>query len=400
MKERMLYGLTTNRLTKAYNGFTLFSVLGSKTVKLINMKGKTVHSWEMPNKAGLYGELLENENLLYAGYDENGPLKDFEGAGGVIMEVDWNGKTIWEYKDPYLHHGFCRMKNGNTLAIKWVELSDDLASKVEGGFPNSEKDGKMYGDAIIELDQTGKVVWQWNAFEKLDPKDDPIYPTVERKQWTTANSVYELDNGKILISFRRICTLAIINKSTGEIEWKWGAHEISHQNSAVGLENGNILFFDNGFHQEGIHHPFSRVVELDIEKKSMVWEYRDRDNDNINLFSDFMASCQRLPNGNTLIVDSVWGRIFEVTKGNEIVWEYVNPEFNNFIDYGNHNVVTRAFRYGVDHPGLKGNKELRLGQFIQTEADIEKIKRIQSGGKEPEPKSDSSVQSRLEQLGY
>jgi len=38
-----------------------------------------------------------------------------------------------------------------------------------------------------------------------------------------------------------------------------------------------------------------------------------------------MGSCQRLPNGNTLITESNPGRAFEVTPDQKIVWEYINP---------------------------------------------------------------------------
>jgi len=41
----------------------------------------------------------------------------------------------------------------------------------------------------------------------------------------------------------------------------------------------------------------------------------------------FMTGLQRLPNGNTLITEGACGRIFEVTPGHEIVWEYINPYF-------------------------------------------------------------------------
>jgi hypothetical protein len=45
-------------------------------------------------------------------------------------------------------------------------------------------------------------------------------------------------------------------------------------------------------------------------------------------FSQFISSAQRQPNGNTLICEGANGRIFEVTPGGEIVWEYVNPFAN------------------------------------------------------------------------
>jgi hypothetical protein len=42
-------------------------------------------------------------------------------------------------------------------------------------------------------------------------------------------------------------------------------------------------------------------------------------------YSGLVSSAQRLPNGNTMITEGVGGRIFEVTKEHEMVWEYVNP---------------------------------------------------------------------------
>ncbi len=38
-----------------------------------------------------------------------------------------------------------------------------------------------------------------------------------------------------------------------------------------------------------------------------------------------MSGANRLPNGNTLICESVDGTIFEVTPKKETVWKYVNP---------------------------------------------------------------------------
>ena len=42
-------------------------------------------------------------------------------------------------------------------------------------------------------------------------------------------------------------------------------------------------------------------------------------------YSPFVSSAQRLPNGNTLITEGSDGRIFEVTRNHELVWEYISP---------------------------------------------------------------------------
>ena len=50
----------------------------------------------------------------------------------------------------------------------------------------------------------------------------------------------------------------------------------------------------------------------------------------MSFFTPFMGGAQRLPNGNTLITEAVFGRIFEVTPQGRICFEYVNPEFNSY----------------------------------------------------------------------
>jgi hypothetical protein len=47
-----------------------------------------------------------------------------------------------------------------------------------------------------------------------------------------------------------------------------------------------------------------------------------------------MSNARRLPNGNTLICEGDFGRLFQVTPAGEIVWEYVNPNFETEIEPG------------------------------------------------------------------
>jgi hypothetical protein len=49
------------------------------------------------------------------------------------------------------------------------------------------------------------------------------------------------------------------------------------------------------------------------------------------------------------------GRAFEVTRGGDIVWEYVSPFFNQvFPNDGPCNCLFRAYRYGADSPEIEG----------------------------------------------
>jgi len=62
------------------------------------------------------------------------------------------------------------------------------------------------------------------------------------------------------------------------------------------------------------------------------WQYVDE----ATFWSPFRAGVQRLPNGNTLICESAGKRVFEVTPGKQVVWEYVEGS-------------PRAYRYAYDH---------------------------------------------------
>jgi len=361
--------VTIRKPGRTYSGYTLFASLGGNNVWLIDMEGYVAHHWKMPYPPGLHGELLPNGNLLYAGRVNDAPLADFEGAGGVLLEVDWDGNVVWKYEDKYMHHGFYRMRNGNTLIFRWMPMPEDIASKVNGGLAGSELNGAMWADAIQEISVRGKVVWEWLAYEHLDPVADFICPLCPRSEWTHTNGCSIMADGNILVSFSRIHTVAIIDKTNGEIKWRWGRGEIAHQNNPTFLTNGNILLLDNGLHCDNYSMGFSRVLEVNPKSNEMVWSYEDELR--ANFYTPIMGGCQRLPNGNTLICESTTGRIFEVSSGHDIVWEFTSPLFHQCAAYGRNNYICGAHRYGPDYAGLREAKlelsRTRLDRYV-TEA--------------------------------
>jgi len=373
---------------RAYNGVTLFTPTDGTEVWLIDMLGRVVHRWDIGYKPGCYGELLPNGNLLYAGKVDNGPLTDLEGAGGILLEVDWDGKVMWEYKDPYLHHAFYRMKNGNTLVLKWVQVPDEIAVKVKGGYPGTEREGVMWGDVILEVTPEGRIVWEWVAHEHLDPEVDTTCPICPCSTWTHANSISELQNGDILTSFMKNNTLAIIDKKTGDIRWRWGKDELGHQHSASVLDNGNILVFDNGLHSILFNLGLSRVLEIHQDTNEIVWYYLEENRPKTFFYSPTMSSCQRLPNGNTFICEGIWGTLFEVTPQGELVWEYVNdlPSYETSPIKAKPSSVYCAYRYGMDYSGLK--RPIPTPQERQSTPGTAGVKK------------EKALKARLARLGY
>ena len=167
-----------------------------------------------------------------------------------------------------------------------------------------------------------------------------------------------------------------------KVKWRFGQGEqkISFPHDPHGLENGNVLLFDNGrFHSAdpdgGTNYfppDFSRVIEIDPKTNEIVWEYRAETP--VDFYSTYISSCQRLPNGNTFICEGATGRFFEVTPDKEIVWEYLSPFYTSSgVRQGKTNSVFRAMRYPLDYPGLADKtfdmaKMQKINQLFGAEA--------------------------------
>ena len=83
-------GLTVSHPDQADHGYTLFAPMTGMSAFLIDMQGRIVHHWALPYRPGAYGYLLDNGHLLMAGRTGKSPVP-FGGAGGTLMELDWEG---------------------------------------------------------------------------------------------------------------------------------------------------------------------------------------------------------------------------------------------------------------------------------------------------------------------
>jgi len=344
--KRRGVGLRGIDKARAHPGFTLFAPIAAtnRTVYLIDMEGNVVHRWEMPYPPGLHGYLTERGTLFYNGKIPNEThLGKSPFMGGAVMEVDWNGKVLWEVKNPEHHHDGIRLRNGNVMLIGARPLAPEIARRVRGGRAGSEDEGRMNVDYLLEVTIDGKVVWEWRVADHLDPEKDRITGEQDpRDEWTHANGLSETQDGNILLSCRNTSTVMRINRKTGGIDWKLGPPPLSGQHAPYMLENGHVLLFDNGPHRLDETFPYSRVLEIDPATNAIAWKFQESPPQ--NFFSDRISNAVRLRNGNTLINEGMFGRFFEVTPDGSIVWEYVNPFFGG-PPKAQTNAVFRVQRY-------------------------------------------------------
>ena len=372
------YGVTEWKVDKAFAGYTLFAPMmlvdsqikdsGESYVFLIDMKGDIVHHWTLPGLTLMHGELLESGNLLCS-FSEPGRQSPYgiTHTAAKIVELDWDSNIVWEHVDP-MHddHDRARLKNGNTLYLRYVPLSAEEAARVKGGTPGTEKSNMMFTFEMVEITPDGQEVDTLRLADILDPDIDVIIPHGVREVWPGLNSIEELDDGRIISTSYNLSMIYIWNRKERKVDWRYGNKpnkQLSFPHDPTELANGNILVFDNGRYyvanpdgSSAVFPPdFSRVLEIDPKTNETVWEYR-ADNP-VDFYSTYISSAQRLPNGNTLIDEGSTGRFFEVTPDKEIVWEYISPFYSDCNNrFAHMNAVFRIHRYPVHYPGFEGKK--------------------------------------------
>ncbi len=346
-------GLTTNE-PGAAPGFTLYSPLWRPKTYLLNMEGEVVHEWDLPGFPGGYARLLPNGNLFYGAYTEGGPPFKGGAKGGLMRQVDWDGNVLTEYQDDWQHHDCRHLDNGNIMYAGWEMMPEDKAKRVIGGLPESEPPEGMVSDYVKEVTPDGEVVFEWHAHD-MELENYPLHPLVPRRVFAWCNTCSLTHDGDILISLRQINTVAIIDKRTAKIKWERRDDSWGHQHDSQMLANGNIMLFANGMNTT-VPHPHSFITEFDPKTNETVWEYRSTPW--TFFYSHHISGAERLWNGNTLICEGSFGRLFEVTPAGEIVWEFINPHFDDMFMGDTVNWVFRAFRYAEDSPEIAGRVSL------------------------------------------
>lgn len=328
-------------------GLTLLSIHTQSRAELIDEAGTVLRSWQhRPSRNWDNAELLSDGDLLVVGADAGPP-----GVAGImdenryVLRLDWNGNLRWKKRCP-AHHDIEQFAPDRLLTLMFERRR----------IPSIHADVETRDDELVLLSLTGERLDALALFDVLikNPdmfplqKNEPV--TQGGKTWvdlfhcnaiermTRANlaarsALSAVDN--ILVTFRHQDRVAIVNWPRRELVWAWGQGQLDGPHDAQTLENGNILIFDNG-----LARGWSRVIELDPLQNQIVWEFKTKEPP--DFFTKSKGSCQRLPNGNTLICCSDAGRVFEVNRNREIVWDYRSPHKNSA---GQRATIFRAKRF-------------------------------------------------------
>ncbi len=322
-------------------GYTLYTSGEGSSARLIALDGELLHEWSMP-----YSSVWEegksavrrpqNDELIFfrkAWVYPNGELLAiYEAAGDTpygygMVRMDADSRPIWSYLEN-THHDFDVAPDGTIVALTHSFVAN-------GPEALDHLDRPYLDDFVVLLSSEGEELAKVSLVEAIErsrfkafiyaiphfSRSDPLHTNAVR--YVSAEQAALLpfaEEGQILVSFRDIGVIALLDVEEEEIVWAVRGPWMGQHHPSL-VENSNLLLFDNlGAFREGNG---SRVLEVDPVTMEIVWEYVGSENKPFD--SPLRAEAFRLPNGNTLITESDGGRLFEVTLDGEIVWEFYHP---------------------------------------------------------------------------
>ena len=255
---------------------------------------------------------LANGNLLFNTEDQR----------TIEMDLLGNLKTQWyaEYRPQgptadavpikgiqSLHHEPSPTPWGTFISMAAIgrKIDNYLTSVTDPNAPRAP--AIVMGDRIVEFDRQGNVLWDWNAFDYLDPFRvhyhllQPYWPTrgfKDHLDWSHGNGVdFDIKSDTVVISLKHMDSVFGIDRKTKKIKWilgeptGWSPELAKKVLRQVGLlrypysphhpsitPEGTLVYYDNGLLQARpftgkpivpFSKSFSRAVEVKIDEKAM-----------------------------------------------------------------------------------------------------------------------------------
>jgi hypothetical protein len=351
-------GITVDEPSRTYDGFTLVTTTEGPRATLLDMRGGVVHQWGLPfSRAWPHAphvqDPLRDEQIhwfrchLFA----NGDLLAIyqvdtdTPCGYGLVKLNKDSNLLWKYEGR-VHHDLDVDEKGTIYT-----LTHQLKRQAPAGLDYLPT--PYVADSLVVLSPDGREVESLPVEEAIRdsayalllstaiaeqavPKDrtrftsafDALLQPTSRGDVLHANSVRVLTEahgpkfplfraGQVLISLRSLHAIAVLDVRKRSVVWAaLGPWRIQHD--AEFLDNGHLLLFDNHGWSKGC-----RVIEYDPVTQAIPWVYSDADSS--PFLAAFRGMKQRLPNGNTLIVDPDNRRLLEVTRDKELVWENFCP---------------------------------------------------------------------------
>ncbi|WP_267642274.1 aryl-sulfate sulfotransferase [Haloarchaeobius amylolyticus] len=218
----------------------------------------------------------------------------------VIYELNPDtGERVWERTFPFEDTHDADMLSEDELVISHMRAWD--------------ADNETSEDEIVVYNlTTDEVTWRWKYRDHFPADTDGGMNT----DWSHSNDVDAIGDDRLLLSPRNFDQAVIVDMETKNITNRLGSdgdHSVlneQHNPDYMVSDNGTptLLVADSGN---------NRIVEYAYENGEWVRTWTVGQNT-----LNWPRDADRLPNGNTLVTDTLNHRVLEITPTGEVVWEY------------------------------------------------------------------------------
>jgi hypothetical protein len=343
-------GVTAYDPARAVNGYTLYTSGEGQRAVLISMTGEILHKWQLPFSA-IWDDTASVKNprpdsmIHYRDaylYPNGDLLVIYEAVGDTpwgygLAKMDKDSRLIWKYLGG-AHHDLDVAPDGNIYV-----LTHEIRTTIIDRWRHLKP--PRVDDFVVVLSPDGEVLDKVSVLDALvaSPyarmlntvawysKDDYVHANaIDVVDESAAMRVSGTPGHQVLLSMRELSAIGLLDLDREVFSWALRGPWLGQHDPDL-LPNGNMLLFDNyGHYGAG---GISRVIEFNPATLEIVWSYIG--DEQRPFYSNLRSDQARLSNGNTLITESDGGRLLEVSRDGDIVWEYVNPvrggDANEFI---------------------------------------------------------------------
>lgn len=281
---------------------------------LIDPDGKVIHTWRLSTdelplstesnfRKNMYGvDILRDGSIIFLMHEE----------GGGIVKVDYCGRTQWTI-DGKFHHAMTLTGDGNFWTFEGMQTDFDHVLALFNAAT-----GKLI--RRIDMKDVRAANPDTHIFALGPGKNIPdavhgndIEPLPKR----LAADFPQFAPGDLLISYKMINLLFILDPDTLKIKW-WRIGPWDRQHDGDWNKGGYISVFSNNQREDikysNIVTINPRTFESNIPLKGAAY----------NFYSPYNGMHEVTSAGTLLVTSSRQGRVFEVNREGDVVFDFVN----------------------------------------------------------------------------
>ena len=246
--------------------------------------------------------------------------------GDLMVRLDGCGRVIWQ-KDGVFHHAVSPADDGSFWTWRgeraayghfhYLHNFDAETGRIIREFGLIEDVIRGAGEGSHVFGVRPDYPFQTNVPDpQVDPTGDLFHPNdIEPLSDDVADRFPQFESGDLLVSFRNINLVAVIEPASGRVKWSSNGPWLA-QHDPDFLDDGTLSVYSNNTGRG--RSEIIRIDPVTMATRNPLFD------GNVRFASNSMGTHQYLPNGNILITVPQEGRVLEVTKHGDLVLEFNN----------------------------------------------------------------------------